>query len=60
MRGKKMPGQMGNKRVTVQNLRVAKVDLENNLVLIHGAVPGPKNGYVLVRDAVKKLGKKKS
>jgi large subunit ribosomal protein L3 len=60
MRGKHMPGHMGNERVTIQNLRVAKIDLENNIVLIHGAVPGPKNGTVLVRDAVKKLGKKKS
>jgi large subunit ribosomal protein L3 len=55
-----MPGQMGNKRVTTQNLRVVKVDLENNLVLIRGAVPGSKNSYVVVRDAVKKIGKKKS
>ncbi|MEE2901945.1 MAG: 50S ribosomal protein L3 [Myxococcota bacterium] len=57
MLGKRMPGHMGNKRVTTQNLRVVKVDLENNLVLIRGAVPGPKNGTVVVRDAVKKLGK---
>jgi large subunit ribosomal protein L3 len=59
-RGMNMPGQMGNKRVTTQNLRVVKVDLENNLVLIRGAVPGSKNSYVVVRDAVKKIGKKKS
>lgn len=57
-RGMNMPGQMGNKRITTQNLRIVKVDLDNNIVLIRGAVPGPKNGYVMVRDAVKKLGKK--
>ena len=54
-RGKRMPGQMGNKQVTTQNLRIAKVDTENNLVLIRGAVPGSKNGTVFVRSAVKKL-----
>ncbi len=57
MRGKAMPGQMGNKQVTTQNLRVVKVDTESNMVLIRGAVPGPINGYVVVRDAVKKLGR---
>ncbi len=41
-KGKKMPGQMGNKRVTVQNLEIVQVDAENNLLLIKGAVPGPK------------------
>ena len=56
-RGKRMPGQMGNETVTTQNLRIVKVDTENNVALIRGAVPGPINGYVLVRDAVKKLGR---
>ena len=56
-RGKRMPGHLGNKRTTTQNLKVAKVDVENNLILIRGAVPGAKNSHVVVRDAVKKLGR---
>jgi large subunit ribosomal protein L3 len=51
--GAKGPGQMGNKQVTVQNLRVVLVDAERNLIAIKGAVPGPRNGLVLVRQAVK-------
>ena len=54
-KGKKMPGHMGAERVTVQNLIVAKVDAENNLLAIKGAVPGPKGGTVLVYNSVKKL-----
>ena len=53
-KGKKMPGHMGSERVTVQNLIVAKVDAENNLLAIKGAVPGPKGGTVLVYNSVKK------
>lgn len=53
-KGKKMPGHMGAERVTVQNLIVAKVDAENNLLAINGAVPGPKGGTVLVYNSVKK------
>lgn len=53
-KGKKMPGHMGAERVTVQNLIVAKVDAENNLLAIKGAVPGPKGGTVLVYNSVKK------
>ena len=52
-KGKKMAGQMGNERVTTQNLEVAAVDLEDNLVLVKGSVPGPKSGWVLITDAVK-------
>jgi large subunit ribosomal protein L3 len=48
-KGKTMPGRMGNKRVTVKNLSVAGVDPENHLLLIKGAIPGPKNGLVMVR-----------
>lgn len=59
-KGKRLPGQMGNVRVTVQNVRVVKVDLEKNLVLVAGSVPGPKNGYVMVYEAIKKLHKKKA
>jgi large subunit ribosomal protein L3 len=49
-----MAGRYGNAAVTVQNLKVVKVDVENNLLLIKGAVPGPKNGYIVVKPAIKK------
>jgi large subunit ribosomal protein L3 len=52
-KGKKMAGQLGNERVTVQNLEVVKVDVENNLIAIKGAVPGPKGGIVMLSDSVK-------
>ncbi len=52
-KNKKMPGQMGNVRTTVQNVRVVRVDLENGLMLVHGSVPGPKSGFVTVRRAIK-------
>lgn len=58
MKGKKMPGHMGAERVTVQNLDVVKVDAENNLIALRGAIPGPKGGYVTITDAVKGQGKK--
>lgn len=54
LKGKRMAGQYGNETVTVQNLRVVKVDAENNLLLIKGAVPGSKNSYIVVKPAVKK------
>jgi large subunit ribosomal protein L3 len=54
LRGKKMPGRMGNERVTTQNLRLHSVDAEKNLIFIVGAVPGWKGGLVEVRPAVKK------
>ena len=54
VKGMRMPGQMGNERSTVQNLRVEKIDLENHLMVVHGAVPGHENGYVIVREAIKK------
>ena len=53
-KGKCMPGQLGNEKVTVQNLEVVKVDAENNLIAIKGAIPGPKNGTVTIVDCVKK------
>lgn len=53
-KGKGMPGQMGNEKVTVQNLTVVKVDAENNLIAVKGAIPGPKNGTVILTDAIKK------
>jgi len=53
MKGKKLPGHMGVVKVTVQNLEVVKVDAENNLILLKGAVPGPKGGIVTIRNGVK-------
>ncbi len=53
-KGKMMPGHMGAERVTVQNLTVAKVDAENNLIALRGAVPGPKGGIVTIVNSVKK------
>ncbi len=52
----KMPGQYGNERVTIMNLKVARVLDDEQLVLIEGSVPGPRNGYVTVRGAIKKRG----
>ena len=58
LKGKKLPGHMGNEQVTIQNLEVVKVDLENNLILIKGNVPGPKKSLVIIREGVKANGKK--
>ena len=52
-KGKKLPGHMGHTRVTIQNLDVARVDAEKNLILIKGAIPGPKKGLVVIKTAVK-------
>ncbi len=52
-KGKKLPGHLGAERVTVQNLTVVKVDAENNLIAIKGAVPGPKGSVVCIHDSVK-------
>ncbi len=54
IKGKKMAGRLGGDQVTVQNLKVVKVDAENNLVLVKGAVPGAKKSYVVIQPAVKK------
>lgn len=56
-RGHHMPGHMGNVKVTIQNLKVIKVDLANNILLIEGAVPGHKNGYLVITKAKKKAHK---
>lgn len=53
-KGKKLAGHLGAERVTVQNLDVVKVDAENNLIAIKGAIPGPKKGIVMIADTVKK------
>ena len=53
-KGKGMPGHLGAERVTIQNLEVVKVDAENNLIAVKGAIPGPKNGIVTVCNSVKK------
>ncbi|MBP3664746.1 MAG: 50S ribosomal protein L3, partial [Tyzzerella sp.] len=52
-KGKKMPGQMGAVKVTIQNLEVVRVDAENNLLLVKGAVPGPKKSTVIIKESVK-------
>ena len=52
-KGKHMPGQMGNVRVTVQNLEIVKIDAEQNLILVKGAVPGPKKALVMLKNSVK-------
>lgn len=53
-KGKGMPGHMGAEKVTVQNLEIVKIDAENNLIAIKGAIPGPKNGTVTIVDCTKK------
>ena len=53
MKGKKMAGHLGNEHVTVQNLEIVKVDAENNIIAVKGAVPGPKGAIVVVFDSVK-------
>ena len=58
LKGKKMPGQMGNVQRTVQNLEIVAVDVENSVILVKGNVPGPKKSLVLIRTAVKKPGVK--
>ena len=53
-KGKKMAGHMGDRRITTQNLEVVRTDVERGLVLVRGAVPGSKGGWVMLRDALKK------
>ncbi|MEG1739482.1 MAG: 50S ribosomal protein L3 [Bacilli bacterium] len=56
-KGKRLPGHMGCLTVTIQNLEVIAVDIENNVILVKGNVPGPKKGLVLIRSAIKSVGK---
>ena len=53
LKGKKLPGHMGNERVTVRRLTLVKVDTDRNLLLIKGAVPGPKKGLLMIKETVK-------
>lgn len=53
MKGKRLPGHMGVDKVTVQNLRVVKVDADRNLILVKGGVPGPKDGLLIIKNTVK-------
>ena len=53
-KGKKQPGHLGAERVTIQNLEVVKVDAENNLIAIKGAIPGPNRGTIVIKDNIKK------
>ncbi|MEG0615026.1 MAG: 50S ribosomal protein L3 [Oscillospiraceae bacterium] len=53
-KGKALPGHMGDETVTIQNLEVVKIDAENNLIAIRGAIPGPKGGLVTITDCIKK------
>lgn len=57
-RGHHMPGHMGNEKVTVQNLKIIRVDLANNVLLVEGAIPGHKNGYIVITKAKKKKARK--
>lgn len=52
-KGKKMPGHMGAKRITVQNLEIVRIDAENNLLLVKGAVPGPRKAMITIKESVK-------
>ncbi|MBQ3307954.1 MAG: 50S ribosomal protein L3 [Bacilli bacterium] len=58
LKGKKMPGQMGNVQRTVQNLEIVSIDTENNVILVKGNVPGPKKSLIMIRTAVKKPNEK--
>jgi large subunit ribosomal protein L3 len=53
MKGKRMPGQLGNVKTTVRNQKVVKLDAENNLLLVRGAIPGPNGGYVVIKQTNK-------
>lgn len=53
-KGKKLPGHMGNSKITLQNLLVVKIDADKNVMVVKGSIPGPKNSYVTIRSALKK------
>ena len=54
-KNKRMPGHMGAKKITIQNLEIVRVDVENNLLLVKGAVPGPKKSLVTIKESVKSI-----
>ena len=56
-KGKKLPGHMGTLTVTIQNLEIVMVDAENNVILVKGNIPGPKKSLVIIKSAVKNMGK---
>ena len=58
--GKALPGHMGAEQVTIQNLEIIKVDMENNCILVKGSIPGPKKGFVVIKSAVKTNDKNKA
>jgi large subunit ribosomal protein L3 len=53
LKGKKLPGHMGNEQITIQNLMIVDVDMENKCILVSGNVPGPKNSFVFIKEAIK-------
>jgi large subunit ribosomal protein L3 len=53
-KGKKMPGRMGHETITIQNLVVVRADIDNNILLVKGNVPGPNKSLIIVKNAVKK------
>lgn len=53
LKGKKLPGHLGNEQITIQNLTIVDVDMENKCILVSGNVPGPKNSFIFVREAIK-------
>ncbi|MCG7410635.1 50S ribosomal protein L3 [Paenibacillus sp. ACRRX] len=53
-KGKRLPGHMGSVTITIQNLEVVKVDMERNVILVKGSIPGPKNSFINVKSAIKK------
>ena len=57
-KGKKMAGHMGDRRITTQNLKVVRTDVERGLIMVEGAVPGAKGGWIQIKDAVKKAAPK--
>jgi len=59
-KGKKLPGHMGHEQVTIQNLEIVDIDLENNLILVKGNVPGPKKTVVLIKKSIKDKNKKEA
>lgn len=53
LKGKKLPGHMGTDQVTIQRLSIVRIDAERNLLLVKGAIPGPKNGFIMIKETVK-------